>query len=436
MATQAEKFKEIGNAIRSKTNRTSNIIANNFSKEINCIPTNYNSLSLPFPFGKDHSNFDNAWEALKIAIEYWNAKSSGTVTWAYSDGNGCLKGDTSAKLHDSNGKAIIDCSSFIGLVLRGIGYLDSPYHLSSSQTYNPRNIICKSYSWVETYFDMQIKRYVTPSTFPTYTHKTNDEKYRVLSASDIAQYYDKMGLLWFSDSSEARSGDLCFFYKENNDGTLTYPERFSGISHVGIMTDKNYYLNATDYESSGNLIRTSVTTRPPFMYARPLYGAIKDGATSTITPNKVDLIPNIWSGIKQGTTSGNNGCTLSLTGKKLLISGKGTGIAHDLISSGCPLTLPAGTYKLSGVVNNTGGNTTTNHSYFGVRVYNSDGSGITGQTTTSNGQTVNTRTPVWDIGGGATFTLNSDTSIIMDCYLSANKTYNGLTIEPKLYKIS
>ena len=98
--------------------------------------------------------------------------------------------------------------------------------------------------------------------------------------------------------------------------------------------------------------------------------------------------------------------------------------------------LPAGTYKLSGVVNNTGGNTTTLHQYWGVRVYKADGTGITGTTTSSNGANSQERTPVWDIGGGAQFTLTEETSITMNIYLSANRTFNGFTITPTLYKIA
>lgn len=431
-------IQDTANAIRTKTHRTSKFTVGNFAKEIQAIPQNSHRINNPFtPPELGYTNFDNAWEALKTAISYWNAKNSGTETFDYNDGNGALKGSTSAMLHDSNGNGIIDCSTFVGLVLRGLSYLESPYYNSSATTVDPRTVKCTNESWVEKYFDLQDNRYTGQLVFPTFKHKTNDNKYRVITASDMAQYYDKLGLFWYADNTTItpRAGDICFFIKENDDGTLKYPTRFHGISHVGFMTDNLYYLNATDYASSGDLIRTAVGSRPPFAYARPYYGALTDGVTNSLTANKVDLLPDVWSNVKQGSTTGANNCQFTLSGKTLVINGTGTGAAHNLLHSNCPLMLPAGTYKLSGVVNNTGGNTTTNHSYWGLRVYKWDGTGIAGKTWTSNGATVNNRNPVWDIGGSAEFTLTEETGIIIDLYLSKNKTFSNFTVTPKLYKI-
>lgn len=427
MATQREKFTAIANAIRVKSHRTSTIVADNFAQEIKALPMYDYKISGPLP-RLGQSNLDNAYEAVKAAITYWNAKKCGIETFAYSDGSGPLKGDTSATLRNSGGQAVIDCSTFVGLVLRGIDYLSSPYYGTTATTCNPRDIKCKTgTTWAETYLDLQGARYAGPPTFPSYTHLTADNHYRVITASDIAQYYDSLGLLWYAnDASMApRVGDICFFYKESSDGSLTYPNRFHGISHVGIMTDPEHYLNATDYPSAGNLIRTSTSARPPFAYARPFYGALTTGTVDTLTTSGIDLVPDVWSDLAQGSTT-INGAAVALNKKSFNITAKPSGgFARDIVSAGCPLYLPAGTYHLSGVVNNTGANTKYQHSYFGVRVYDaSSGNGITGITTTSSGQAASgqsvtqSRTPVWDIGGGAQFTLSSPTYIRLSFYTS------------------
>ena len=111
---------------------------------------------------------------------------------------------------------------------------------------------------------------------------------------------------------------MCFFYKTNDDGTLVYPKRYFGISHVGLMISKDKFLNITSYPASGNLIVTNVTARAPFLYARPLYGSITRGASGDLTAGVTDLIPDVPSGIPQGT-SNNNGLTITMTGKKMLL---------------------------------------------------------------------------------------------------------------------
>lgn len=428
-------------AIRLKTHRTSKFTVGNFPTEIKAIPQNTFRINNPFtPPALGYSNFDNAYEVLKVAMSYWNAKNSGTETFDYSDGNGPLKGSTSATLHDSNGNAIIDCSTYIGLVLKGLSYLDSPYYNSSETTIDPRTVVGTDDTWVENYFDLQENRYTDLLVFPAFTHKTTDGYYRVLTASDMAQYYDKLGLLWYADDNTftPQVGDICFFYKENDDGTLKYPTRFHGISHVGFMTDSNHYLNATDYASSGDLIRTAVSTRPPFAYARPYYGALTDGATDSLTVNKVDLIPNVLAGIKQGSST-TSGVTFNVNSKTITLSGTSTGgFKKDIISSSCPLYLPPGTYKLSGFVNNSGTNTVSaTHSMWGFRVYNAvTGAGVTGTTTSSNGKNTAERTPVWDVGAGAVFTLTEPTFIHVNLWLPGSRDCSTLSGTPTLYRIS
>lgn len=433
---EEEYIQNAANAIRLKTHRDYNFCIDAFEDEIKSISQSI-QINNPFtPLVLGTSNLDNAYKALKAAMTYWNAKNSGTEVFNYSDGNGCLKGGDSADLHDSSGNAIMDCSTYIGLVLRGIDYLKSPYYIYSANAIDPKIVICEEDSWAENYFDLQENRYEEEALiFPAFAYKTNDGLYRILTASDIAQYYDSLGLFWYAEDNKLspRVGDICFFYKESIAST-----RFNKINHIGIMTDPDYYLNITDYSSSGNLIRTSVSSRTPFAYARPYYGALTDGITDSLTPNLVDLIPNVISDLPQGSTT-KNGVTLTVNGKTITLSGTcSSGFTSTIINDSCPLYLPPGTYKLSGFVNNTGTNTVSaTHSMWGFRVYNAaTGNGITGITTSSNGVNTATRTPCWDIGAGCTFTLDDWTYIYINLWLPGNKDCSSLSGTPVLYRIA
>ena len=85
-----------------------------------------------FTVGPDDSDLNGAYEALKTAISYWNAKNSGTRYFQYSDGDGALKGDQGI-VNDSFGNAVMDCSTYMGLILRGHSYLDSDIRLIKIQ---------------------------------------------------------------------------------------------------------------------------------------------------------------------------------------------------------------------------------------------------------------------------------------------------------------
>lgn len=334
-------------------------------------------------------------------------------------------------VNDASGRAIIDCSTYVGLVMRGVQYTASPYaNGAANATVDPKTIRCTSDTWPEAWFDRQADASASVLGY------TIDGKYRTLTASDILAYYEALGLAWKAGEREPRAGDLCFMAKANPDGTLHSPGRWRGVTHVGIMTDPTAYLNATDYDSSGDLIRTQVSARAPQYYARPLYGGLTQGATDALTNDLVQLMPVVWSGVKQGASSV-NGVSLSLVGRRLTCSGDGTsGFSRDVVSAACPLYLPPGTYRLSGVVNGTGGNMTTLNQYWGLRVYDADsGAGIPGTTWSANGANSQQRTPVWDIGGGGQFSLSAWTRVKVDAYLTGSRAVTGIAIDPKLVKI-
>ena len=64
-----------------------------------------------------------ALEAVDVAKSYWIARASGRK-FVYSGGATFLDG---APLNNASGQGLIDCSTYIHLVLRGIPYQKSPY---------------------------------------------------------------------------------------------------------------------------------------------------------------------------------------------------------------------------------------------------------------------------------------------------------------------
>ena len=430
----------ITKAIREKTHRTQAILGENIAAEIGTIWDGVPNINTNGGVSPDSSNFDGAMAAVVAATTYWNAKASGTRAFAYQDGFGPMKptnADGTGRLSDASGAGVMDCSSYTGFVLRGIGYLNSPFAgiTGPNQSYNPKNVHATSDAWAETYFDKQPTNADVAYTADKY--KTSDGYLRIVTASDIAAYYGRMALTFFPGERDVKPGDLCFFYKTNDDGTLVYPKRYFGISHVGLMISKDKFLNITSYPASGNLIVTNVTARAPFMYARPLYGALENGARGDLSAGATDLIPDVWSGIPQGNST-TNGLGFTLTGKKLSLSGQATsGITKTLISKSCPVQLPPGAYKLSGFVNGTGTNTkNASHSMWGIRLYDADtGSGVTGTTTSSDGASTAERTPVWDVGGGARFTLTATTRIYINMWLTSSMALDGISANPTLYRV-
>lgn len=438
---QAETHSAITESIRSKTKRSEAILGANIASEIETIPTSAPKLTVPVGVTPEDSNYNGAMLAVKAAVSFWNAKASGTIAFDYQDGYGPIKptnSDNTGRLSNASGAGIMDCSSYIGLVLRGLDFLSSPYAeiTGTNQSYNPQDITAADVSWAEKYFDLQNNPEAL--TYSAEKYRTADGHYRVISAADQAAYYAKLGLTWWPGEQTIRPGDLCFFYKASSDGSLKYPSRYLGISHVGIMLDESRYLNITDYSSTGNLIVTTTAARMPYLYARPLYGFLTDGSADDLTVGLIDLIPDIWAGIPQGDST-SNGVTLTLSGKDLTLSGTAsTGFAKDVISNSCPLFLPPGTYKLSGFINGSGTNTVSaTHSMWGFRVYDADtGEGISGTTTSSNGVNTAERTPVWDVGAGAVFTLSKSTSIKIDLWLPGSKDVSTLSATPILTRIA
>lgn len=432
MPTQRERFTDIANAIRERAGTSLPIVAASFPEAIRGITTAVPRVVGPSTVTPDDSSFEGAWQAAMTATEYWNAKVSGTRVFEYSDGSGCLK--PGGAVNDASGNAVMDCSTYMGLVLRGLGYLESPYGKNSAAnaTVDPASVTASSEWWCEPDVDRQTDARCSDLSMRL------GSAYRAITASDMARYLECQGLTWSPGERTPRVGDLCFFSKMDDDGTYHYPQRWHGISHVGIMVDPDHYLNITDYASAGNLIRTDVGTRPPELYGRPLWGGHSRGASGDLAPNSgLNLLPSLWSGVRQGS-SNVSGAALTCSGLSLAISGRPSStLIITLVLDGCPLCLPAGTYRISGVRNNTGSNTVSaTHSLWGLRVYNAaTGAGIPGTTKSSNGANSAQRNPVWDIGGGGEFTLTTQTLVRIDFYGTSSRDLSQISVNARLERI-
>lgn len=432
MPTQRERLTDIANAIREKTGGSMQIVAASFPEAIRGITTAVPHVVGPSTVTPDDSSFEGAWQAAAVATEYWNAKASETRVFEYSDGDGCLK--PGGTVNDASGNAVMDCSTYMGLVLRGLGYLVSPYGKNSAAnaTVDPTSVVASSEWWCEPDVDKQTDAHCSDLSMKL------GSAYRVITASDMARYLECQGLTWSTGERTPRVGDLCFFSKMDDDGTYHYPQRWRGVSHVGIMVDPEHYLNITDYPQSGNLIRTDVGTRPPELYGRPLWGGLSRGSSGDLAPNSgLNLLPGLWSGARQGSSQV-SGVTLTCNSLSISISGKpSSALIIDLVQSGCPLCLPAGTYRISGVSNQTGGNTVSaTHSLWGLRVYEAQtNAGIPGTTKSSNGANTAERNPVWDIGGGGEFTLAAQTLVYINFYGTSSRDLSQISVNARLDRI-
>ena len=88
-----------------------------------------------------------ALEAVDVAKSYWIARASGRK-FVYSGGATFLDG---APLNNASGQGLIDCSTYIHLVLRGIPYQKSPYvNTNANSAYNPSDLVTNTaYTWAD-----------------------------------------------------------------------------------------------------------------------------------------------------------------------------------------------------------------------------------------------------------------------------------------------
>lgn len=438
MTTQAEKFKEIADAIRLKTGGSDEIAANDFASEIQTIDrlkpmTNY-------PDGLTCGYYGN--RAAKIAATYHLARLLGEDTFNYSQTGNIFSNNTSATktVRNADGLGQIDCSSLVSLVLRGITYDKSPYalHKGANATWNPSKELSGMYGedgWEFTILDKQPEGFFNNLGISGYSS--------VKSAADIGEYFYKYGYVIFDSKvdgemtaakavemqSKLEPGDLLFWAKPT--ASDAQKSRFRSISHVAIVAENTTHFLEVTTGSSVVLYSTFDSkdddgTDDKFNYisliCRPDYRPRKSAEKTPIGINLLHY-PWVYGALK---TSVSNGITFTVKDEHTIhISGTNTAqISRRLRGNdetGTCLPLSAGTYKLSGM-DNVG----INHVGVALQVRKADG--------TDFDEKIRCFT-----GTNPTFTLSKDTDVVVVLYFGENDG-KGYTVDcdvtPTLVRIS
>lgn len=344
-----------------------------------------------------------AQEAVYVARTYWTARARGRAFTYTTSGKTFLNGNN---LNDSSGAGVIDCSTYIHLVMRGIPYDKSPYatNTSASATYDPSNLVTNiaEYTWA----DDNIRDSVTIGG-------------QVRFAADLAAYYWFQGRC-FTDPNLRKPGDLIFHSTKDN-------ERFMSITHVSIVEDDiTQYFNVTDTDNV--VVRTAYANRNDdiVFFARPDYENLGK-QTYTFNPN-FNYLAAPW--IENTKTMNGVTYTVNEDSGTIVSAGSATnGSQFDLVTSSYPLYLPAGTYHLSGAPARLDRGSRVSYSYWGLRLYPLDGRTITSQVkgfdsstyTEANLTTVEqSQAYVWDKGYGADFTIDTGMRFYASTYISKN----------------
>lgn len=343
-----------------------------------------------------------ALEAVDVAKSYWIARASGRK-FVYSGGATFLDG---APLNNAAGQGLIDCSTYIHLVMRGIPYQKSPYvNTNANATYNASDLSTnRAYTWA----DDHIRSSKTVGGMVRY-------------AADLAAYYWAAGRA-FTDASQRKPGDLIFHSTHQN-------SRFMSISHVSIVSDNiDQYYNVTDIANT--VVRTNYANRNAdiVFFARPDYEKIPQ-QTYTFDPNH-NYLAYPWIFGDSKTYASGVTATASEDGVTTSCSGATAATTIPLVSSSYPLYLPAGTYHLSGTPAYSDRRCRVDYSYWGIRLYPSDGRSITSLVTgytsakyTSDPTTVTqTQDHVWEKGYGATFSIDAPMAFYCNIYVSRTPT--------------
>lgn len=413
MSTQETYLSNIADAIRASAGSSGTIPAKSFATKIRQLKRyKWSDGSLVYCEPK-------AMEAVAVARSYWIARASGRP-FVYSGGATFLDG---VALNNSSGAGLIDCSTFIHLVMRGITYDKSPYtNRTANATYAASNLSTNTaYTWA----DDHMRQSATLGGMVRY-------------AADLAAYYWTAGRV-YTDASLRKPGDLIFHSTEDNN-------RFMSITHVSIVSeDVDQYYNVTNITNT--VVRTAYANRNAdiVFFARPDYERIAD-KTYSFDPN-YNYLAYPWICGDNSVYSSGVSATASANGLTTTCSGATAATTINLVSSSYPLYMPAGTYKLSGAPAYQDRRARVDYSYWGLRLYPLDGrtitSNVVGYTSASYSSAPTTAATqsqvyVWEKGYGATFSIDTPMSFYANIYISKTPTsaaYNGTDLwVPKLVR--
>ena len=407
MGTQAERFKEIADAIRIKTGGSNKIIANDFASEIMTIDR-LKPMTL-FPTGLNNGYYGN--RAAQVAASYHLARVLGNETFVYDQSGGVFSNSASSikTIRDEDGLAKIDCSGFIGLVLRGIEYENSPFavHKGSNATWNPSEELIDMYGtgvWVHKWLDKQPEGIFSNLGIPGYSSIRN--------AADLGEYFYKYGYVIFDARIDGeptadlrdnlQPGDILFWSKPG--ASDAQKKRFRSISHVAIMSEnKSHYIEVTTGTSVVLYEKFEENYENISLICRPKYKQYMAAEKTPIGENLLNY-PWVYGASKESVY---NGITFTVKDRHTIhMAGTNTSVIDRKlkgnIETGVGFKLSAGTYELSGMDN--------------VSV---DHVGVALQVKKINGEDFEIPVRCY-AGNNPTFTITEDTDIAVILHFGSN----------------
>lgn len=428
--TQADKFKDIADAIRKVEDRTESytMYANDFVAEIE---------KLDPQLVAHHEKFENGYyglRAVKCAATYLLARVLGTDKFTYN--NTTLFGNTSNPLVRYGEYARIDCSTYVGLCLRGIPYEKSPYavHKNANERWTPNEELPGMYGtegWEFREIDFQ------PSG--VFNDIGIDGCSTIRYAADYGRYFYKYGRVLYekkpgddaiTDHSGIglQPGDLVFW---DTSDSVNADGRFKSISHVAMVaenTDYYYQVTGTEGRTDQNVVFCTafaeVDTNHPnsklVLAVRPDY---RPRMPKEETPIGINLLEYPWT-YSRAKSYSKNGLTVTLVDKHSFIV-NGTATTQTTIdlkstpSSNDHITLSPGTYKLTGI-----DDTVFTDISFALQVLDAKEKDFSPKIRFPTGTSATNE-----------FTLTEETDVTVRLYVSSGKVLSNVTVTPTLIRI-
>lgn len=199
------------------------------------------------------SDLPSDFYVIPVYMSIWDAEASGkavgpyttarnnpdkiaeilAVAWTYRDNGSAMTYGQSTCFDNNTYVNTIDCSTFVGLCLRGIPYQDTPYYSHEDRPMDdyPAN---PSYTWSINPFDYKL---------------AGEPTMRIRSASRLAKWLinQRRQIPLDGKLANVEPGDIVFYSRLNSDGSPVNPHRFMYMTHVALVISKR---RVTEYSST------------------------------------------------------------------------------------------------------------------------------------------------------------------------------------------
>ena len=376
----------------------------------------------------EHNKENSAYfgeQACDVARSYHLARVNGSADFKYSQSYGLYKGQVTSP----EGYCYLDCSGFIGLVLRGIDYNSSPFAKNAGNanvTCSPSIVsdLCEKspYLWADKYLDKQTDNSFSDLGISGYRSIRN--------AAQLGEYFYSKGCTLYEyepNNSPStipnglKAGDLIFWSKPQ--ATASQKSRFKAISHVAILAPNltHYYqVTGSDSSKGDTVFYSDFSTDLEYvtLIVRPNYNPV----VIPVTPVNTNLLPSFYfDSLKTSPSITINGVlftpktdgTISVKG----IASEGT--TFYLRNQTNVITLEPGTYTLTGCAIHPEVDVNSSSTKWGLGIKDADTKDYLG----------------YDRGSGDTFTITSTKKAYVYIYISESLTSTNIfNFKPKLVR--